>query len=114
MLASNNRLTKKDDIEKVKREGRLFQRKLFGAVVLPKSKKEDSRFAFIVSTKISKHAPQRNRIKRALRESVRHNLYIIGKGYDVVFLPKKEIARTTTDEMMKEVKLFISDNLDKK
>lgn len=114
MLASNNRLTKNDDIEKVKKEGKLFQRSLFGVIVLKKSPKENSRFGFIVSTKISKHAPQRNRIKRALREAVRHHLYIIGKGYDIVFLPKKETARKSTDELMKEVKLFVMEELDKK
>ncbi len=112
MLASTNRLIKKEDIEKVKKEGKLFQRDLFGVIILEKQKSQDSRFGFIVSTKISKHAFQRNRIKRALRESVRHHLYIIGKGYDILFLPKKKIIRKSTDEMMKEIKLFVKD-LDK-
>jgi len=113
MLASKYRLSKNSDIEKVKKEGVLFKRKLFGVIVLEKEKNEVSRFGFIVSTKISKQAFQRNRIKRALREAVRHNLIIVGKGYDVLFLPKTIITRILTDEIMREVKRFILDKLDK-
>ena len=111
MLASTYRLTKKSDIEKVKEEGRLYRRSLFGALVLKKNNKENSRFACIVSTKISKRAFQRNRVKRALREAVRHHLFIIGKGYDILFLPKTNIVRKTTEEIMKDVKLFILKDL---
>ena len=114
MLASKFRLSKKKDIERVKNEGTLYQKDFFGAVVLEKQKGKDSRFAFVVSTKISKHAFQRNRIKRALREATRHHLYIIGKGYDILFLPKTNIVRKSTDEIMREVKLFILKDLDKK
>lgn len=114
MLASKYRLSKKSDIEKVKKEGTLYKRKLFGVLVVKKKDTKVSRFGFIVSTKISKQAFQRNRIKRALREAVRHNLIIVGKGYDVLFLPKTIITRISTDEIMREVKRFILDKLDKK
>ena len=107
MLASKHRLSKEEDFEKVKREGQVYQSVSFGASVLRKKPNKDSRFAFVVSTKISKLAAQRNRIKRALREAARHNLHIIGKGYDIVFLPKTNIARKSTEEIMREVKLFI-------
>ena len=113
MLAAKHRIRKKKDFEEIKEKGNLYQRDLFGVVVLKKEKSLDSRFGFVVSTKISKHASQRNRIKRALREAVRHHLYIVEKGYDIIFLPKTNILRKSTDEMMREVKLFILGEIDK-
>lgn len=113
MLASIHRLSGKKDLEKIKSEGILYQSKIFGARVLVKKDDEVSRYAFLVSTKISKQAVQRNRIKRAMREAVRHKLFLIGKGYDIIFLPKKGIARKSTEEIMREVEKFILKNLDK-
>ncbi len=113
MLASKYRLSKGADFEEVKEEGKLYQSDSFGVAVLKRNKERDSRFGFVVSTKISKHAFQRNRIKRALRESVRHHLHIIGKGYDMVFLAKKGVTRRTTEEIMKEVKIFIVEKLER-
>lgn len=113
MLASKNRIAKKEDFEKVKKDGKLYQSDNFGVAVLKKSEEEDSRFGFVVSTKISKDASKRNRIKRALREVTRHHLHIIGKGYDMVFLPKTSIVRKTTEEIMREVKVFILERLTK-
>lgn len=52
-----------------------------------------SRFAVIVSNKIDKRATARNRIKRLVRESVRHLLPMVQPGWDSVI-----IARTQTDE----------------
>ncbi len=113
MLASIHRLSRKKDFDKIRKEGNLFQQRNFGVQVLEKGKDEVSRYAFLVSTKISKQAAQRNRIKRAMREAVRHKLFLIGKGYDIIFLPKKGIARKSTEEIMREVEEFILKKLDK-
>ena len=75
----------------------------FGVVFLEQLGQEHPHFSFIVSTKISKLANQRNRIKRALVEAVRQSLQKIPVNYDYVFLAKREIARKSTDEIMKEV-----------
>lgn len=107
MLASIHRLSKDSDFERIRNDGKLYQRGFFGAQVLKKEGQETSRFAFVVSTKISKQSVQRNRVRRAMREAVRHQLYIIGKGFDIIFLPKKEIARKSTEEIMREVQKFI-------
>ena len=113
MLASHNRLNKGKDFERVKFEGNLFQSDNFGVVVLKKEASDPPRFAFVVSTKISNHAVQRNRIARAMREAVRQNLYLVKGGYDIIFLPKTVIARKTTDEIMREVKKFPAENFER-
>ena len=43
-----------------------------------------SRFAFVVSLKVSKKAHLRNKIKRQLRESVRLRLRFIKAGFDAI------------------------------
>jgi ribonuclease P protein component len=100
MLASRYRLTGSENIEKVKNSGNLHQFDLFGIVIQKRKDKEPSRFAFVISTKVSKLAVQRNRIKRALHEAVRQSITNVKKGNDVVFLTKKSIEKVPTDEIM--------------
>lgn len=103
MLARKNRLTAKADFEKVRKEGRLYQFDDFGLVLLKKGQEED-RFGFVVSKKIAKDAVDRNRIKRALGEAVRQNIFYLKKGYDIVFLTKPSISGRSTVVIMKQVK----------
>lgn len=107
-IASKFRLKGTRVIEEIKEKGRILQSDNFGFVYLKSSEKDFSRFAFVISTKISKLAVQRNRIDRAMSEAVRINMIIIPKGYDFVFLAKKSIATKTTEEIMKEVERFLS------
>ena len=67
--------------------------------VVLKTKEVVSRFAFVVSTKVAKHAVDRNRMKRLLRESIHHLLPSIQPGYDVVFMAKKNFAETKEKEV---------------
>lgn len=113
MLASTNRLSKEADFNKIKSEGVLYQSENFGVRVLRKSGNEISRFAFIVSSKISNESVQRNRVKRAMSEAIRHKLHTIKEGYDVIFLPKKQIAKKTTEDIMKEIHEFVRKYLEK-
>lgn len=109
MLSSRYNLKGSENIERVKKQGRLYKRKLFGVVILARKDKEPSRFVFIVSTKVSKLSIQRNRVKRAMSEAVRHMITRMKEGYDVVFLAKKETERKSTEEIMREVKMFLMD-----
>lgn len=103
MLARQYNLKGKENFENVEKNGKVFQSKSFGISYLKREDNEDSRFAFVVSKKISGEAVHRNRIKRAMSEAVRYKLTEIKKGYDIVFLAKQAITRKSTDEMMKEV-----------
>ncbi len=65
-----------------------------------------SRFAFIVSTKIDKRATRRNRIRRLLSESVRHQLPKIVPGLDCVFVVRKnfsDLQQTEVEKMVMEL-----------
>jgi len=50
----------------------------------------DSKIAFIVSTKIFKHAVDRNRSKRRFREAIRSLLPTVPKGYHLLFILKPQ------------------------
>lgn len=104
-LPAKNRLPA-DEIERVSGKGKMVQSENFGIRIIKRNDKENSRFAFVVSTKISKLAVHRNRINRALSESVRRLLTEIPTGFDFVFLAKKTIAGKTTEEIMEEVRRF--------
>lgn len=103
MLPRENRLVRQPDFEKVKEKGEKFQSHLFGLLVFP-NEEEVSRFGFVVSTKLSKRAVKRNRVKRILREQVRLSLPKIKKGFDVIFLGKKALLEGSYQEVGYEIK----------
>ena len=103
MLAKKHRLTGRSILEEVKKEGSLYQSDSFGVLVRERKDNEPSRFAFIVSTKISKIAVVRNKAKRKLREAVNSKIEKVAKGYDVLFLAKKTTLEKKNTEIGKEV-----------
>ena len=107
MLATKYTLKGEENFEKVKNEGKMYQDKDFGVIVLKKDNEEVSRFGFVISKKVDKLAVNRNRVKRAMSESVRRNMNDIEKGYDMIFLAKKSIMRESTSDIMKKVKIWI-------
>ena len=103
MLPKKYRLNGKLDFLRVRNKGRVFQGKLFGLAVYKREDQETSRFGFIVSTKISKKAPERNRAKRLLRESIAHVIKEINLGFDCVILAKSLIIGRTLAEVKNEM-----------
>ncbi len=73
MLPSANRLRKQKDIEKVFKKGEGYKED-FLILKTAKNNLRNSRFAFIVSKKISLKATTRNKIRRRLSELVRSEL----------------------------------------
>lgn len=104
MLSRKYTLKGNRDFEKVEKEGVLYQSESFGLAVLDRSDKQNPVFGFVVSTKVSPDAVNRNRIKRALSEAVRQSLTEIKNGQTVVFLAKQAATRKATDALMREVK----------
>ena len=103
MIASVYRL-RGNSFKEVLDKGKMVQSDSFGISFVKREDEEVPRFGFIVSTKVSKEAVQRNRIKRALSEAVRFMTSDIKSGYDVVFLAKQRAARSSTDVLMNEVR----------
>jgi len=114
MLPELNRLRLRKDFEVVKTKGKNFQGGLFGLLVYP-TRGKTSRFGFIISTKISPRATQRNRVRRQLREVVRKLLPQLAGGFDVVFLGKRALLGQDLTKVKTETeKLFSKAGLLKK
>lgn len=85
----------------------MYQSDSFGLSYLDRKDDLDSRFGFVVSNKIAKEAVLRNRIKRALSESVRFEMTRLKNGYDAIFLVKQVSLKKSTDELMREVRIAL-------
>lgn len=103
MLSKKYRLNGKLDFQRVRNKGKTFQGKFFGLAVYKREDQGPSRFGFIVSTKISKKAPQRNRAKRLLRESISHVIKEINLGFDCVILAKSLLIGRIFPEVKNEM-----------
>jgi len=108
MLAVENKIQGSKNVEKVIKNGKIIQGDDFGVAFLKRGDDLPSKFAFVISTKISKLSVHRNRINRSLNEGVRRILKEIPKGYDFVFLTKKSIGSKTTEEIIESVRSFFS------
>ncbi len=106
MLAQIYSLKGQKKIEDILKNGRKVQSENFGVFFRKREDLDIPKFAFVVSKKISRLAINRNRVKRAMSESVRRNIGIIPVGLDFVLLAKKSIVSKSTDEIMKEVQEF--------
>jgi len=92
-----------------------FVRNNANNIIAAKINKNDllfSRFAFIVSNKISKSAVKRNKIKRQMREVVRAKISLIRNGYDIVFIANPQIVKKKYSDINEAVeKLLIKSKL---
>ena len=111
MLPSKYRLKGKVNFARAEIDGKLFQSKSFGLEVFERKDNDPSRFGFIISTRISKKAVVRNRIKRIISSYISQNSKTLKKGQDVVFLIKPSIVKLTRDEIEKETNEIITKNL---
>lgn len=97
MLRNQYRLRSSRRINEVRRCGRSWHNRWL-VLVKHASGGGDSRFAFSVSRRVGK-AIVRNRIKRLLREAVRHRLPLICGGWDVLVIARQP-ARTADLEQI--------------
>jgi len=112
MLPKINRLKNKKDIEKVLKRGKGFKED-FLILKLIKSNFKNSRFAFIVSQKISKKATLRNKTRRRLKELVRIKIKEVKRGLDLILiaapgLEEKDFweINETIDKLFQKAKCF--------
>jgi len=90
MFTRANRLSKTKDVELVMKRGQSF----FSPHFVIKHLKQASgyRLTVVVSTKVSKSAVKRNRIKRVLRDELRNNLKRLKPG-DYALIVKPAAAK---------------------
>lgn len=104
MLAKKYRLTGRRNFELIKEKGKLVQSPIFGVSYFKRDDLLPSRFGFIVSTKISKKATVRNKVRRQLKRAVKKFLPKVSSGFDILFLAKRSIMEREGKELEREVK----------
>ena len=119
MLLKGNRLKNKKDFERIFKQGKGFKQDFLFLKII-ENNLEKTRFGFIVSKKISKKAVTRNKIKRQLREIIRHKLKQgqVKKGIDGAFvalqgIDSKEFGeiKENAGKLLRKAKILTTDNL---
>jgi len=93
-----NRLNKLSDIQRVFGKGRYF---FVGAIGIKfiKNNGSQTRFTVVVSTKISKKAVERNKIKRRIREIIKKDVIPFAKfSCDIVVMAQKGALALSFEE----------------
>jgi ribonuclease P protein component len=100
MLASQHRLRRSADVQRVRQEGRRWHHSRFTLFVLeqPQDESSPSRFAIVAGRRVGK-AVERNRIKRKFREIIRLHLSEIKPGHDFLLIAKPNAARASYWEL---------------
>lgn len=112
MLPKIYRLSLRDQLPKIKNEGRIYHGMsatiIVGKKLYSPNPEGVSRFGFIVSNRVSKSAVARNRIRRLLREAVYERLSRVNPGLSIVIIGKQKIVGKQLKEIGIELeKLFI-------
>lgn len=90
MLKKTYRISKAKDFQRIKASGKSFFSGHIG-LRCARVNSNCARFGFIVSTKVSKKAIVRNRIRRQLSEIVRENIDQIKPGTDCIIMVRSGI-----------------------
>ena len=102
MLKKNHRLAKTTAVQAALKAGRGFFAPMFNCRVLAKTSGQ-SRFTVVVSTKVDKRAVKRNRLKRLVREFIRHRLNLFVPA-DYVIMLRPLAAKTPEDKFLAGLK----------
>ena len=100
MLKKENRLTKKNDFERVYKKGRGLKADSLFLKIL-ENDKNFVRIGIVVSKKVSKKAVQRNKIKRRIREVLRKIDF--KPGFDIILVAYPNIKDKKFDQIEEEV-----------
>ena len=106
MLKAAHRLKGDNNFKRLSRKGRsFFTPRLTLRIV--KNEEQESRVAFIVSTKVSKKAAVRNKVKRRMREIVRNIMPQIKPGYDILIIAKISTLKLGYKELDNELQQLL-------
>lgn len=100
MLRKENRLSTPFEYRITKKYGQKIEGDNFTLYILkPENYTGQPKIGFVVSTRFSKNATDRNRIKRLFRETVRKNIALIPADRWVSIYPKHSSAGKTYEEI---------------
>jgi ribonuclease P protein component len=95
------RLTRSNEIKRVRRNGKSFSHPLFVLIYFP-NHLEQTRFTVTASKRIG-NAVIRNRSRRRIRACIRQLYPLLVPGWDLMFLARQPLQRATYPELQKAI-----------
>lgn len=111
-LTRVERLRKRSEFQRVFDEGKVFSNDQITVYALLNDN-PISRLGLVVGRKFG-NSPRRNRFKRIFREAYRLNKGILGKGVDIVIMPRPgltDLSLRAVEDKFKEILVQINDEL---
>lgn len=102
MLQKRNRLASERDFNRIFKKGKTTNGNAL-SVRAVRNNLPESRVAFVVSTKVSKRAVIRNKLKRRLREIVRKQATELLPGLDIVVMTKVQTLALSSAELQQSM-----------
>jgi len=107
MLNKKNRISNRQLIEKLFEKGRLYKNTYFIFRFLP-STEPVSKFAIIVSKKVSEKAVERNQLRRQVSEAIRLNTSILKTNIVSLVIMKSNVEKANYEELNKGITDFFN------
>ncbi len=98
MLAKQHRLRKTGDFNYVLRQGKSVSAGNLG-LKFTNNQLSQSRFGFLVASKVFRKASLRNQIKRKMREAARQALGSVQPGKDILLIARPGIEKNSVREV---------------
>jgi ribonuclease P protein component len=98
MLPKTNRIKKKKDFEVIFKKAKSFRNNLFILKVI-ENRLGINRVGFVVSSKVSKKAVTRNKVRRRLAQIMKTKISNIEAGIDLVFIALAGIEKKDFSEV---------------
>ena len=108
MLPRPKRLTKKKDFLTLALRGRSIFGMYATLRIVETKGRAEGKIGFIISTKIYKHAVDRNRTKRRLREVLRLLLPNVPPGINLLFIAKPEARDADYEKLVGDIRHMIA------
>lgn len=110
MLAKTRRISLKRDFERIFANGKSFQGRLFRFKFIKNTLKLN-RFAVVVSSKVSKKAVLRNKIRRRAWSVISVLDKSLSGSFDVVLVSLTDAARANFTDIKNEINFFVNKRL---
>jgi ribonuclease P protein component len=112
MLVKRLRLVKEKDFKKIFKLGKSFYTKIFRTKVLA-NELDFNRYGIVISTKVSKKATERNKLKRQIRAVIKEFDKKLITGFDLVIVvsplalnQEYKFIKSELERMLFTLKLF--------
>jgi len=112
MLVKQLRLVKEKDFKRIFKLGKSFYSKIFRIKILA-NELDSNRYGIVISTKVSKKAVERNKLKRQVRASLKEFNRKLIKGFDLVVIvsplalnQEYKTIQSELEKMLFALKLF--------